>query len=286
MKTGVFAAFFLILTALLCSSSAAAADIRISPESVYQGRTFSVTITGENLSSAQAGFLGKEIPFYSAEGRLHTIIGVSASAPSGQHPVKITVADMSGNTEDHTAYIYVRPYKFQAEKLLFPPQKKGKLTAEKIYGDQQTLEEVLRTWTGERFWQSSFILPLKGKVTSPFGAYRLYNEKRLGDHRGVDIGGNPAGTPIKATNSGVVAFAKPLPAYGSTVVIDHGQGVHSIYMHLSKTLVKAGQFIDKGTVLGRVGSTGISTGPHLHWGISIHDTRVDPISWINSAKRY
>ena len=124
-------------------------------------------------------------------------------------------------------------------------------------------------------------MPIKGRVTSAFGAYRLYNGKRLGDHRGTDIGGNPVGAKIKVANSGVVIFSKPMPTIGSVIVIDHGQGVNSIYMHMSKTLVSVGEKVIKGQVIGKIGNTGLSTGPHLHFGMSIHDTRVDPLEWVS-----
>ena len=131
-------------------------------------------------------------------------------------------------------------------------------------------------------FSGKFIKPLEGKITSAFGSYRLYNGKKLGDHRGVDIGGNPIGTPIKASNSGKVIFAKKLPTLGSAIIIDHGQGIHSLYMHMSKILVSMGDFVKKGQIIGKVGSTGLSTGPHLHWGISIHDTRINPMYLINN----
>jgi len=286
MDFRVFRSALLLSVLLLpCLPAQANANIYISPESVYQGRTFTIKTSKGAFTSGQARFMGKNIPFYSGKDGLSTIIGVSASAPTGPQTINISAENIFGETEVYTTEIYVRPYKFLAEKLVFPPQKTGKLTTKKIASDQEELEKVLCNWTQDRLWEGKFIVPVKGRTTSPFGAYRLYNGKHLGDHRGADIGGNPAGTPIKATNSGVVAFAKPLPAYGSVVVIDHGQGIHSIYMHLSKTLVKIGQLVKKGGIIGRVGSTGISTGPHLHWGISIHDTRVDPMAWAKTTTK-
>ncbi len=280
MISGFFRLLCLI-SALLTVSPAAIAgtNIYISPEGVYQGRTFSVTLRGEGIISAKTSFLGREIPLYLSGEQLSAMIGVPAGAPEGNYQLTVTSETCGGEKIEHTAQLEIWPYSFLEEKLLFPPQKSAKLTSEKIAADQQELARVFNIWTPDRLWEGMFIIPVKGRITSPFGAYRLYNGKRLGDHRGVDIGSNPAGTPIKASNNGIVAFAKPLPAYGSTVVIDHGQGIHSVYMHLSKTLVTAGQYLKKGDVIGRVGSTGISTGPHLHWGISVHDTRVDPLAW-------
>jgi len=284
MNNGFLGMCFLSFVLFTGSAPAQAGlNIVVSPESVYQGRTMTVNIPGGDIMAARAFFLGKEIPFYASDGYWTTTIGVAANAPEGLHEITVICESLSGEIKRYSTQIEIWPYSFLAEKLVFPPQKSSKLTSRKIAADQEELAAVFRRWTPEKLWDGGFIIPVKGRTTSPYGAYRLYNGKRLGDHRGVDIGGNPAGTPIKASNSGIVAFAKPLPAFGSTVVIDHGQGIHSVYMHLSKTLVTAGQFLNKGDILGRVGSTGISTGPHLHWGISIHDTRVDPIAWADKT---
>ena len=93
----------------------------------------------------------------------------------------------------------------------------------------------------------------------------------------------PIGTKVKAANNGKVVFAQKLSAFGGTIVIDHGQGVHTLYFHLSKFLAVVGQEVSKGTVIALSGNSGISSGPHLHWGMSVHDLRVNPLQWTKTA---
>lgn len=127
-------------------------------------------------------------------------------------------------------------------------------------------------------WDGPFRRPVGGPVTSGYGIRSIYNGVPRGYHLGVDFQA-AAGTPVHAAASGVVTLAEMLPLSGRTVALDHGAGIFTTYQHLSATIVRPGQRVDKGTVVGRVGSTGLSTGPHLHWGMRLHGVRVNPLSW-------
>ena len=269
---------FILLSGNICFGGI---DLAVSPQTPSQGRTFTAQITSDSIVSADLIFCGKLIRFYGTKGDLSAIAGVNVFTQTGWQPLRITATDESGNTVTEDFKIKIKKSVFPFDKLLFPPGKQGRLVASKIKTDQDELAEVLKTESQRRLWTGKFLMPIKGRVTSAFGAYRLYNGKRLGDHRGTDIGGNPVGAKIKVANSGVVIFSKPMPTIGSVIVIDHGQGVNSIYMHMSKTLVSVGEKVIKGQVIGKIGNTGLSTGPHLHFGMSIHDTRVDPLEWVS-----
>jgi murein DD-endopeptidase MepM/ murein hydrolase activator NlpD len=117
-------------------------------------------------------------------------------------------------------------------------------------------------------------------MNSPFGVKRYYNGKFSGNyHKGIDQR-SPQGRPIKAIADGQVILASSFHLHGGTVGLDHGQGITSIYIHQSKLLVKPGQLVKQGDVIGHVGSTGFASGPHLHWGLYIHGTPVDPTNWL------
>lgn len=264
-----------------CQTSFAFVDsITVSPEAVRQGKTFAVYLTSSlPLRECKASFLGKNITFYSAEAGYRGLIGIHPSTKPSVALLSVIATDEAGLTEELTVEVVIKPTRFLAEKLVFPPSKNEKLSQKKIQNDQNIVAEVMEIETPDQLWSGRFIMPIKGYITSPYGAYRLYNGMHLADHRGVDIGGNPVGANIKAANSGVVAFTQFLKTIGSTIIIDHGQGINSIYMHMSKTLVKAGDKVEKGQIIGRVGSTGLSNGPHLHWGISVHNTRINPLEW-------
>lgn len=273
--------FSIIALLLMPIAANASEDISIYPQKLYQGRTFTVYYKADMpVKQASGKLFGQDFPFYGDGLEYRGIIGISATAKTGSHALIVTVTCESGEEYKVQKSIKIYPSKFHAEKLFFVASKKGKATPVNIRSDQDQLNDVITRESPAQFWSGKFLMPVNGKITSAYGSYRLYNGKRLGDHRGTDIGGNPAGTLIKAANSGIVVFAKLLPAFGSVVVLDHGQGVHSIYMHMSKRLVELGEMVERGQFIGRVGSTGISTGPHLHFGLSVHGVRVDAMEWV------
>ena len=122
-----------------------------------------------------------------------------------------------------------------------------------------------------------FIWPVQGRISGRFGNQRVYNNTPKSPHSGMDIA-VPQGTPVKAPAAGVVTFAAPdLYLTGGTVLLDHGHGVSSNFLHLSRLDVKVGDRVEQGQVIGTVGMTGRATGPHLHWGMNWFDVRVDPL---------
>ena len=123
----------------------------------------------------------------------------------------------------------------------------------------------------------TFHWPVQGRISGRFGNARVYNGQAGAGHSGMDIAA-PTGTPVKAPAGGVVTFAAPdLYLTGGTLLLDHGFGVSSNFLHLSRIDVKVGDRIEQGQVIAAVGSTGRSTGPHLHWGMNWFDTRIDPL---------
>ena len=122
-----------------------------------------------------------------------------------------------------------------------------------------------------------FIWPVQGRVSGRFGNQRVYNGAPGAAHSGMDIA-VPTGTPVKSPAAGVVTFAAPdLYLTGGTMVIDHGHGVSSNFLHLSRLDARVGDRVDQGQVVAAVGATGRATGPHLHWGMNWFDVRIDPL---------
>ena len=144
----------------------------------------------------------------------------------------------------------------------------------------------MRHIQSKKFFASDpFILPTQGKFSSTFGAKRTYNGETQWQHVGLDIA-NIKGTPIVAPNSGKVVLIESLKEHGNTIIIDHGFGVLSVFNHMSKINVAKNQVVSKGDSIGEIGDTGIATGPHLHWGLSVQNVRVDPLFWINHTELY
>ena len=126
------------------------------------------------------------------------------------------------------------------------------------------------------FWRATFQWPAFGRISTHFGAQRIYGEVPASYHSGMDIA-SPTGTPVTAPIPGVVRLAAgPFSLEGNIVILDHGRGLHSAMLHLSKIDVVPGQIVRQGEKIGEIGSTGRSTGPHLHWGLTWNGVKVDP----------
>jgi murein DD-endopeptidase MepM/ murein hydrolase activator NlpD len=141
----------------------------------------------------------------------------------------------------------------------------------------------LRSRSGTKNWRDGFELPLPNKISTPFALHRKGKTYSY-YHRGLDFSA-PLGTPVKAGNSGkVILSRRDLNVYGNAIVIDHGQGILSCYFHMSELLKKDGDIVAKDEVIGKVGSSGWATGPHLHFGIYIQGVPVDPVWWVAFTK--
>lgn len=138
--------------------------------------------------------------------------------------------------------------------------------------------------TPQKFWNGAFLRPNDGEITTGFGVQRYYNGVFADDyyHRGVDYAGG-YGSPVVAPAAGYIRLvgtvAQGFLLHGNTIGLDHGQGVESIFLHLSKIYVKEGDFVTAGQTIGAIGATGAVTGPHLHWGLYVNGEAIDPVAW-------
>lgn len=128
------------------------------------------------------------------------------------------------------------------------------------------------------FWQAALVWPATGRISGVFGSQRIYGDRPAAYHAGLDIAA-PHGTIVKAPIPGIVRLASdgPFSLEGNIIILDHGQGLHSAFLHLSRILVKPGDIVAQGQDIGRIGTTGRSTGPHLHWGLTWRGVKVDPL---------
>ncbi len=172
--------------------------------------------------------------------------------------------------------IKVKDRKFPISKIYVKERKKTEEVLERIKKEYYLLRSLFKKVTEKKFTEKEFISPVdKLEISTPYGALRIINEKKRSVHWGVDFKA-PTGTPVKASLSGKVVLADNLFYTGETVIIDHGLGLYTLYAHLSEIFVKEGDYIKGGEIIGLVGSTGRSTGPHLHFGMYILGHRVDP----------
>ncbi len=210
------------------------------------------------------------------------ILGVDLEKTPGTYPVLIHVQTASGKPASCTLQIPVRAGKFATERLhvekefVEPSPEQIKRANE----ERDKLRAIFDQVTPEKLWAGDFRVPLDGVTTGGnFGKRRILNGQPGSPHSGVDF---PAvtGTPVHAAQQGRVVLAQELFFPGNTVVIDHGLGIYTFYGHLSEIDVKVGDELQSGQVLGKVGATGRVTGPHLHWGLTVERTRVNPLQLV------
>ena len=154
----------------------------------------------------------------------------------------------------------------------------SKKDIKRVKRENKRLKQIFQK-ISQSYWEGSFILPLENDISTLFGTKRILNEKWISIHRGVDVTGKD-GEEVKASNNGRVALAEELLFGGDTVILDHGLGIYTIYMHLSNFNVNVGEMVSKGNIIGFVGSSGRSSGPHLHFGVKVMNMSANPVSLI------
>ena len=262
-------------------------DIVINSEyrDLCQGEVLKVSLqTPPPLLQARARFMGKEFVFVPSQDGSYSfcLIGIGTNVTPGIYDLVIRAGRTEEQYEDFVLKIPITEKKFSIEKItvkksyLYPSLE----SRERMKKDRALLRIIYKRYTNKWLGSGRFTVPLKGKITGAFGVKRIFNNDVPSYHRGIDIQ-SPQGRRIGAANAGKVVLARNLFLSGETVIIDHGIGVFSQYLHLSRIYAKEGELINKGETVGLVGSTGRSSGPHLHWGIRIKNQYVDPFSLLS-----
>lgn len=207
------------------------------------------------------------------EGCYVAIGAVDIKTKPGRYTVKVKIGEKGKNLN-----MVVMKKRFPKVKICLPDEKVilSPEDLNRVEGENERLGEIFKT-VSDRMWDGGFILPLENSISTVFGTNRLMNGKLTSVHKGVDIKGKE-GEEIHASNSGRVVFEDELFFGGKSVILDHGQGIYTVYMHLSKFMAKYGDDVSKGEVIGYVGSTGRATGPHLHFGAKVMNINTNPVS--------
>ncbi len=250
----------------LVLAAPAAAEIALSGEAIQggllQGKTSpgaTVTLDGKSVAVADDGVF---------------VLGFGRDAkPKAQ----LAVRAKNGTVETREIAVKQRQYRIQRIEGL-PP---GKVTPKKedldrIAAEQKLLNAARARITRVTDFLGGFVWPAKGRISGIYGSQRILNGEPRRPHLGVDVAA-PTGTPVVAAADGVVSLTHPDMFFtGKTVLIDHGLGVGTTYIHMSEIAVKDGQRVKQGQPIGRIGQTGRSTGPHLHWALTWKNERLDP----------
>ena len=257
--------------------------VEVDPPAVGRGETLLVRVTGPAgapvAGTVRAG--GRALPLVPASSGAWAVIGVGLTADLGPASLTVAASDAQGNAAGEVTATYTvvhldRP----ADYLVLTEEQGAVLTPEAAMREAQQRAEQFAAFGATPRWRAAFRHPLAVlEVTTLFGSGRSINGGPIGDfHSGEDLAADE-GTPVTAAAPGRVAWVGAMPIRGNSVIVDHGGGVLTGYHHLLDTSVLAGQPIEAGALVGHVGSTGLSTGPHLHWELTVYGVNVDPETW-------
>ncbi|MBI5126411.1 MAG: M23 family metallopeptidase [Candidatus Taylorbacteria bacterium] len=262
------------------SSSPVVFAVRLEPEQSLQGEPFLVAVTGtssENIKKVV--FQNKTLATFLYKDQSTAIGGIDLAAKTGNYPVTVFFVD--GTATSTTLKIIARK---KVEAPLGIPQQLGGNTKEaekKLIQSLNTEAEVLRNIisTSTRLWSKNFIYPIKDIfVTDTYGYSRVTGTSLIA-HKGTDFRA-AEGTSVIAMNDGVVRLAREFRAYGNLIAIDHGQGIVTLYLHLSKIKVREGERVVRGQEIGLSGKTGYAEGAHLHISVKVQGVSIDPITFM------
>jgi murein DD-endopeptidase MepM/ murein hydrolase activator NlpD len=275
--------------------------LTLAPRSAYahQGRTWAVWLRADEplvnptLTVLARGDDGETIsrtsPFYPVgppeDGVWRALRGIELRESLGAHPVQIDAADALGNPAhlETTVEIRATPFEEGGYIKLTKKQVEARKDEEAIAKMRKERNEAYAAVIPEQHWGGTFVAPVPdARMTSPFGKYRTYSDGRKSYHTGLDLS-LELGAPVLAAAGGQVLVAHEMAIFGNVVIVHHGQGVCTSYNHLDSIAVKEGDRVQAGQLLGALGSTGQSTGPHLHWGMEVAGVAVDPGEWLTEG---
>ncbi len=251
------------------------------PGVVKQGDVCFIRASGPaSLTSIHGEFQGERFPmaFGAQKGTYEGLLGIDLNIRPAAYEIKVVATDGEGKVHRSGLLLKVKKADFKTQRLSLPSAMVDldAETLERVDREERRLKALFQGFREERLWSGAFVRPVPGEATTVFGLRRIINGQPRSPHTGVDLRAEK-GTPVLACNGGVVVLVDPLFFSGKSVILDHGWGLYSMYFHLSETLAGEGDRVRTGAMLGRVGSTGRSTRPHLHWAIRINGARVDPL---------
>lgn len=226
---------------------------------------------------------GTPLRVFRSAARAVALGSVPLGSETGTLPLTVSLTDEFGRTMRFARTVAVAADPRGVELLNLSPEVLSSSTPENRELEETTLEAAYARGLDQPRWRQPFLLPVEGVGSSSFGASRQYGPGgNISFHQGADIAA-PEGTPIRATNQGTVRVAGFFPIKGGLVVLDHGGGVFSLYFHQSQIRVEVGDEVKRGAVIGEVGTTGLSTGPHLHWEMRVNEEATNPLEWVGKV---
>ncbi|HET9916192.1 MAG TPA: M23 family metallopeptidase [Candidatus Binatia bacterium] len=271
----------LLLSAPLSFAANGAEILWPRPLEALQGELVEVAVGGDDLLGV-GGLLGQErIYFQSSQPGVYTaLVGVDVEAKPATIHLVLTATTVGGAQHQKRIPLKIKARSFHKESFSVAPSfdEMSPETLAEIRREQAAFARAFANTAAERFWSLPFLRPVPQEASaSSFGSRRIINGVPRAPHTGTDLSA-PAGTEVVAVNHGKVALVGNYFFAGGSVIIDHGGGLYSMYFHLSEFKVEEGAMVRRGDVVALSGGTGRVTGPHLHWGVRLNNSRVDPLA--------
>lgn len=273
--------YLIVLTTSIIFATSAEAEFVLEPAELLPGGVALLCWQGSDLPQRllKVAFSDNLQPLLDHGNRPCALIGTDLDQPAGLWPLIVESVDATGSRHLTHLSLRIDGVKRPAQKLTLPKQMVTPTKREivkQIERDRERIDQVYMRRQPIHF-SPPFQRPVEGEVISAFGLRRILNGIPKSPHNGIDFRA-AAGTPIKAMARGEVALADDLYYTGKTVILDHGGGLFSLYAHLQSLSVTPGTMVNTGRVIGTVGSTGRSTGPHLHMGARLGKARINPLA--------
>ena len=285
MKTAVLAAgsvWFLTVALVGSVQDGITLDVAHRARALQPGEVVVLEVhPSQPPRTIRATAFGHSVHFFPSrdDGMWRGLVGVDLATEAGVYTVAVRATMPDGQSVRSTYTLTVEQKEFPTRHLSVSPSFVNPPPDEldRIQREAAQVAAIFREGSGERQWRGGFAAPVPGQSTSSFGRRSVYNGEPRSSHTGTDFRAGE-GTPVKAPNSGTVVLTGDLYFSGNVLILDHGGGLYSYFAHLSAIDVTEGDVVTQGRVIGRVGSTGRVTGPHLHWTVRLNEARVDPLS--------
>lgn len=282
MKQRIFIGL-IVLMALAAPVLASAAPDKAGPviisydfQWIRQGRVGIVRASGPDVVEVRAVFQERVYPFYPEDAGFIGLISADMDKDIGEYPLQVWVKYADGTAESIEKTLEVNYGEFGSSPVIISPSLIHLLEPEVEQAENDKLFNLLNRFTPERYWaDQGFVAPSGEEIIGYFGVWRLYNDTYWKRHSGTDFKVG-TGSSVITTASGRVMLAEEMAIRGNYVLIDHGWGIYSGYAHLSQILVVPGQWVRQSDVIGLSGSTGRSSGAHLHWEMAVGGAWIMP----------